>query len=164
MTLQEARTLHAFSSWATQRIFDALRKLPPELLNRDLQASHRSVLGTLGHLVGSEAGWLSALTGTPDPPELIEDIDLPSLKTVWEATGYATAAWLGTMSDRKLAGTFSAPSPEGKMYTHTYAQAFQHVVDHSTFHRGQIVALLRQLGQTPPSTGLIRFFRETGKG
>lgn len=164
MTLQEARTLHAYSSWATQRILDALQELPPGLIDRDMSASHRSILGTLRHMVDAEGGWLSVITGAPDPPELAETVDLPALKKIWEAAGFATAAWLGGMSDRKLAGTLSAPSPDGRLYTHTYAEIFQHVVDHSTFHRGQIVALLRQLGQTPPATGLIHFFRETGKG
>jgi uncharacterized damage-inducible protein DinB len=40
----------------------------------------------------------------------------------------------------------------------------QHVVDHSSYHRGQIVTMLRQLGVTPPSTGLIRFYRDGPTG
>jgi len=38
----------------------------------------------------------------------------------------------------------------------------RHAVDHSTYHRGQIVTLLRQVGVTPPNTGLIVFYREHG--
>jgi uncharacterized damage-inducible protein DinB len=40
----------------------------------------------------------------------------------------------------------------------------QHVVDHSSYHRGQIVTMLRQLGVTPPSTGLMRFYRDATAG
>jgi uncharacterized damage-inducible protein DinB len=36
-------------------------------------------------------------------------------------------------------------------------------VNHSTYHRGQIVTMLRQLGAKPPTTDLILFYRETAK-
>jgi len=37
----------------------------------------------------------------------------------------------------------------------------QHVVNHGTYHRGQITTLLRQMGAAPPkSTDLIAFYRE----
>lgn len=39
-------------------------------------------------------------------------------------------------------------------------QQIQHVFFHSMYHRGQVVTLLRQLGQTPPRTDLIAFYRE----
>jgi uncharacterized damage-inducible protein DinB len=50
------------------------------------------------------------------------------------------------------------PSSGGE-YQHTFRQMFRHLVDHSSYHRGQLVTLLRQLGITPPSTGLILFYR-----
>lgn len=165
MTLQEARTLHAFTSWATQRIFDALENVPADLLTKDLKSSHRNIFGTLMHLVGSERTWLTRLVGEEAAPGLIPaDVpDLAALKAVWEKTGFATAKWLGSMSDSRLAGTISMTIADGTTYTHTCAQALQHLVDHGTYHRGQIITLLRQLGIAPPSTSLIRFYRETGK-
>jgi len=165
MTLHEARLLHAFNSWATQKIFDALAPLPAEQLTRDMKASHGSIHGTLTHLVGAEKMWLSRWIGKPDAAMLKPD-DVPTisaLKAVWEKTGFETARWLGTLTDRKLEETFTMTTAKGITYTHTFAQALQHVADHGTYHRGQIITLLRQLGVTPPSTGLIRFFRETAK-
>lgn len=165
MTLQEARTLHAFTSWATQRIFEALEPLPADQLQKDLKSSHRSIFGTLMHLVGAERTWLTRLTGAEPAPALSpSDVpDLASLKGIWEKTGFGIAKWLGAMSDSRLAATFSMTIGDGSTHTHTYAQALQHLVDHGTYHRGQIITLLRQLGITPPATSLIRFYRETGK-
>lgn len=165
MTLHEARLLHAFNSWASERIFDAVAAISPEDFTRDLKASHRSIHGTLTHLVASEKKWLARCTGSSSAVTL-EPPDAPSaaaLKEVWEQTGYATARWLGGLSDAKLQETFTMTTPDGATHTHTLAQALQHVVNHSTYHRGQIVTLLRQLGLTPPSTGMIGFFRETAK-
>jgi uncharacterized damage-inducible protein DinB len=42
-------------------------------------------------------------------------------------------------------------------------QSIQHVVDHSTYHRGQAVTLIRQFGHVSPGSGLIQFCRETAK-
>ena len=36
---------------------------------------------------------------------------------------------------------------------------FRHFINHSSYHRGQIVTFLRQLGATPPSTDLILYYR-----
>jgi uncharacterized damage-inducible protein DinB len=164
MTLQEIKMLNAYNAWATNRMFQALEALPPEEIMRDLKSSHRSIHGTLTHLVGAEKIWLSRMTGTPDKT-MLKPADVPAiadLKAMWEQTGFATARFLGGMNDRRLLETFTMTTSTGEQFTHVYAQALQHVVDHSTYHRGQVVTLMRQLGHTPPNTGMITFFRETG--
>jgi uncharacterized damage-inducible protein DinB len=50
----------------------------------------------------------------------------------------------------------------GGEFVHTFRQMFRHTVDHSSYHRGQLVTLLQQLGVNPPSTGLIGFYRQVG--
>jgi uncharacterized damage-inducible protein DinB len=165
MTLQELKLLHAFNSWATQKIFDTLAAVPPEVVRADLKASHGSIFGTLTHLVAAEKIWLSRWVGRPDRKMLTpeEAADLPALKKIWEEVGYETARWLGTMTDKRVQETFSMTNVRGETLTPILWQAFQHVVDHSTYHRGQIITLLRQSGITPPATSLILFYRETAK-
>jgi uncharacterized damage-inducible protein DinB len=46
------------------------------------------------------------------------------------------------------------------MYANALWQALQHVVNHSTYHRGQVAMLLRQSGAKPKFTDLIYFYRE----
>jgi uncharacterized damage-inducible protein DinB len=165
MTLHEIKLLHAFNAWANNRIFEALENLPPAEFTRDLKSSHGSIHGTLAHMVAAEKIWLSRFAGTPDK-DLMPASAMPALadvKAAWESTGYAMAKFLGSMTDRKLQETFTTTYASGKTYTYIYWQAFQHVVDHSSYHRGQIITLMRQLGHTPPSTGLIGFYRETVK-
>lgn len=165
MTLQQTRMLHAFNSWATNRIFEAVAQLPEEDYVRDMKSSHGSIHATLLHLVGAEKIWLSRWMGTPEASlhAGVQAETLESLRTAWEKVGYETARFLGTMTDTKLQGTFTMTTSRGDTFSHTYWQAFQHVVDHSTYHRGQVVTMLRQLGRVPPATGLISFYRETSK-
>ena len=85
------------------------------------------------------------------------------MKNIWVAVGFETAKFLGTMTDRKLQDAFTMKTSKGETFTHLYWQAFQHMVDHSSYHRGQVVTMMRQQGVTPPITGLINFYRETAK-
>lgn len=165
MTLQEVKLLQAFNAWATQRIFDAVEKLTTEQLMQDMKSSHKSIHGTLVHFVAAEKMWLSRFAGTPDA-KMLTPTDLPRLaevKAQWEKNGYESARFLGTMTDKKLQGTFSMTTPRGETLTPIYWQTIQHIVDHSTFHRGQIVSMMRQQGVQPPATGLIGFYREVNK-
>ena len=164
MTLNEITILHAYNAWADNRIFDALAPLPSEEYLRDLNSSHGGIHGTLTHLIGAEKVWLERWTGNSQPFLRAAEIPgLAALKDIWEKVGYDTAKFLGTMTDRKLQETFTMKTSRGDVFTHVYWQAFQHLVNHSSYHRGQIVAMLRQLGRQGVSTDLIQFYRETGK-
>ena len=164
MTLSELKLLHAYNSWANNRIFDALAQMANDDYTRDLKSSHGGIHGTLVHMVGAEKIWLERFLGTPQPFLNKDSVkSLSELKTIWEKVGYDTAKWLGTMTDRKLQDTFAMKTSKGDTFVHVFWQAFQHKVNHSSYHRGQIVAMLRQLGVRPPSTDLIQFYREAAK-
>jgi uncharacterized damage-inducible protein DinB len=165
MTLQEIKLLHAFNSWADNRILDAVAAMPAGQAMQNMNSSHGSIHGTLVHLVGSEKIWLSRWTGKPDAT-FLSAADAPTVeavKSIWVAVGFETAKFLSAMTDRKLQDTFTMKTSKGDTYTHLYWQAFQHMVDHCSYHRGQIVSLMRQQAATPPTTGLINFYRETAK-
>ncbi len=65
MNLDELRSLFAYDTWANDLILDAAKGLPEEAVQRDLGASHRSLLGTLVHIVAAEEIWLSRWKGAP---------------------------------------------------------------------------------------------------
>jgi uncharacterized damage-inducible protein DinB len=165
MTLQEIKILHAFNSWADNRMLDAAIAMPAEKVMQDMKSSHGSIHGTLVHLVGAEKMWLSRWLGKPDAVFLsaAEAPSVEAVKDIWVAVGFETARFLGTMTDRKIGDAFTMKTSKGETFTHLYWQAFQHMVDHSSYHRGQIVTMMRQHGVTPPTTGLITFYRETAK-
>ena len=60
--------------------------------------------------------------------------------------------------DRVLHYKTMAGTPmEGQLW-----QMLQHLVNHGSYHRGQVATLLRQLGAKPNSTDLIGYYRELG--
>ena len=165
MTLEEAKLLHAYDSWANNRIFDALAGLPTDQYLKGMDSSHGGIHGTMVHLVGAEKVWLERFHGAAQP-FLSENppASLADLRSIWEKNGYEMAKWLGTMTDKKLTDTFTMKTLKGDTFTHAFTRAFQHLMNHSTYHRGQVVTMLRQLDVKPPGTDLIQFYRETGKG
>jgi uncharacterized damage-inducible protein DinB len=165
MTLQEIEQLVAFNRWANQCFFESLNQLSAEQYERDLQSSHGGIHGTLAHIVGAEKGWLCRWQGqaSATAAELGRTQSLADLRAYWEQVCADMQQFLGTLDDQKLQHTLTTATRTGT-YTSPYWQMIQHVVDHSSYHRGQIVTMLRQLGLTPPSTGLIRFYRDAGVG
>ncbi len=165
MTLSEIKLLFAYNAWATKRIFDALAQMPEEQYLSDMKSSQGGIHGTLTHIVAAQKMWLSRWVGKPDP-KFLTTSDVPKLadlKVIWEKTGRDMAQFIGTMTDKKLQETFTMTTSTGETFTHIYWQAMQHLVNHTSYHRGQIVTMMRQLGVKPPYTDLIGFYRETAK-
>ena len=164
MTLQEIKSLQAYNAWANNRIFDLLSSLPAEQYMQDMKSSHGGIHGTLTHMVSAENIWLQRFKGPAGPPLVAAEIpSLAALKKIWEGVGFDTAKWLGMMTDKKLGESFIMKTSTGETFVYIYWQAFQHMVNHSSFHRGQIVTMLRQHGVQPVNTDLIRFYREMTK-
>src|SRR5437016_2996825 len=166
MTVALVRELYQFNAWAQRRIFDALAGLPAEPYQRDLKSSHGGIHGTLCHIVWAEQLWLTRWLGAP-PPAVPQGRDLGSLAEVrarWEDVETKRCQFLDALTEAKLTATLTVQPSTGGAYIHTYLQTLQHAVDHSSYHRGQIITLLRQLGLKPPSTGLILFYRERATG
>ena len=164
MTVAEVHELFAYNAWANRRIFRALGGLADEQYLRDLQSSHGGIHGTLCHIVWAEQLWLNRWTGTPKPA-VHQGKDLATLEAAvgrWEEIERERAAFLEGIADRRLEETVVVQPSTGGAFSHTFREMFRHAVDHSSYHRGQLVTMLRQLGATPPNTGLIVFYRERG--
>jgi uncharacterized damage-inducible protein DinB len=157
------RDLLLYMLWADRQTLAAVRPVKPEDLTRDAGVSFRSVLGTLAHTLVSQRLWLSRFLGNPltSLPRLDEYPDLPSWIAGWEETASHIEAFLAGLSDDQLAGPLTwASLPDGAVHTLPLWQAVIHLVNHSTYHRGQVVSLLRQMGYAVPHTDLIVYFNE----
>ncbi len=166
MTVGDVRELFAYNAWANRRCFAALAAVPAEPYFRDLKSSHGGLHGTLCHIVWAEELWLNRWLGKPNPavPQGRDLATLAAARARWEALETERAAFLAGLSVARLDDTIEVKPSAGGAYRHSFREMFRHAIDHSTYHRGQLVTLLRQVGVTPPSTGLIVFYRERGAG
>jgi uncharacterized damage-inducible protein DinB len=80
----------------------------------------------------------------------------------WSELDQERRLFLATISNEKLESTFSYVNRKEERWEYSYLHAMQHALNHSTYHRGQVVTFLRQLGKIPPNTDLLVYFDEGG--
>ena len=162
--MNEFLELFDYNAWANRTIFDAVAQLPDEQYFRDLKSSYGGIHGTLAHIVWAEQLWLHRWLGRPNP-EVAQGRDLRALRDVrarWEEVEAARGRFVAALSDAGLDDTRLVKPSSGGEYVHSFRQMFRHFINHSSYHRGQIVTFLRQLSVTPPSTDLILYYRRRG--
>jgi uncharacterized damage-inducible protein DinB len=144
-------------------LLDACSALTSEELERDLRISHTSILSTLRHIYDGERVWLLCLRDTPDPgayllpqgraPELSLDALTQSWLKLWD--GYRR--WLQGQSEISLGVELIVQLPGSEPRLSRW-KILRHVLDHSTFHRGQVVGIIRALGHCPPTINRMDYF------
>ncbi|HKO35849.1 MAG TPA: DinB family protein [Pyrinomonadaceae bacterium] len=166
MNIQDIRRLFDYTEWANQLAMDAANQLAEEDLRRDVGCSHQSIFGTLTHTAGAEWVWLERWHGrSPTKAEAWPKwttaacVDIATLKGRWSEVVDRRAQLLTNIDEDRLAAELPFRLLSGDPSSMPLIDQMQHVVNHSTMHRGQVVGMIRQLGIEPPSTDLIFFLR-----
>ena len=84
--------------------------------------------------------------------------DLPTLRRAWEAHERTLRAFVASLDDAGLQRSVSYRSFAGVEGTSAMWEMLQHVVNHGTYHRGQVTMALRQLGATPPAVDFLVYY------
>jgi len=163
--IDEIKELYRFNAWAQRRMFEATSKLSQDELTRDLKNSFPSVRDTLVHMVGAEWVWLTRWHGTsptafPAAESLLTNQDLSAR---WEQINAERETYLLSLDDAGLDRVVEYTSFAGKQFAFPLWQMLRHVVNHASYHRGQIMTMLRQLGHTPIQTDMVLMYQEEQK-
>lgn len=115
----------------------------------------------LNHIQNAEKLWLERIrTGTFQTAPW-EETGLEKLPAHMQATHNDIVAWLQSLSDTDLEnGIASYTNTKGEAFQTTWIGILAHVANHSTHHRAQVAARLRDLGFAPPPTDYIFYQRE----
>ncbi len=161
MMIAEARSLFDYNAWANARVFETVGRLPVEAQLQTVVSSFPSVLDTLAHIVGAEWIWSKRWMGeSPDRfPDWVAQPECGDLRQRLAAVEAERADLLGAMQDADLERIVRYGTLSGQQFADPLGQLMRHVVNHSTYHRGQIATQLRQLGRTPPGTDYILWLR-----
>jgi uncharacterized damage-inducible protein DinB len=162
MTPEEMRTLYDFNAWSNHRTLDAAAKLSNEQFTKPLGSSFGSVRDTLGHICGAEWIWLERFQGRSPAslPDVSECSDVDSLRKKWAEQEARLLAFVGKLTQEDLNRVIEYETLKFGVYRNPLWQSMQHVVNHGTYHRGQVTTLLRQLGAQPILTDLMHYYRE----
>jgi len=162
MSPQEIQLLYDFNAWANRRALAAAEKLTAEQFTRQMGSSFSSVRDTLAHIYGAEWIWLERFQGRS--PAALPDVgqfqDLASLRAQWLRHEVLLLAFVQRLTPSELDREMEYKTLKFGVYHNPLWQSMQHLVNHGTYHRGQVTTLLRQLGAKPILTDLMHFYRE----
>jgi len=157
------REYAAFNLWANQRMCSSIEKLSDEQLNREIISSFPSIQKTILHVWDTQVIWISRLEG-------VSLKEFPSVHFEGTRKDAISGLLLTSQKLKELVHEFDEASllevrefttMKGVHMKSALYEIFTHVFNHGSYHRGQLVTMLRQAGVTEiPGTDLISFYRE----
>ena len=162
MTRDDVRQQFAYNKWANERMLASLQPLSPELYAKDLGSSFPSIGATTAHIAAAEWVWLCRWKGASPTsmPEWAREATRPAIEARFAELEAERSEYLAALRDADLSTLLPFTLFNGTHDAQPLVALFQHVVNHGTYHRGQVAAMLRQIGMTPASTDWIRWLRE----
>jgi len=162
LSREDVGRLLDYTVWANHRAMRAAATLSVDDFKRDLGSSHGGVRGTLVHTLGAEWIWLERWKGV-SPTRPLDEAEFPDVMAVrerWTVVEDHRASWFAALRESALAETIRYSTLDRRSFEGPLWQLVQHVANHSTYHRGQVVTLLRILGAKAPSSDMVLWDRE----
>lgn len=162
MTLQDLKTMLDYHYWARNRLLDALEPLTPEQFTRDLGSSFKSIRDTVAHIYAAEWAWHARWQGNSPTSLLASDqfLDVASVRRVWTEHETRMRAFIDALGEDGVARVIDYKLLNGQAGSSPIWEMVQHVVNHASYHRGQVTTMLRQIGAQPAkSMDMIAYYR-----
>jgi len=170
MNKDDIQLLYQYDRWANNRVLQAVSALSDERFTRDLGGSFRSVRDTLLHIMGGEWGWLTYWKEPSPSSAFVTDLwkrhdalfrpdafpNVAAVQSKWAEIEKEQAEFLNHVTNESLGKMLPVRNTKIKL-----AHLMQHLVNHSTYHRGQVALMMRQLGAKPLATDFHAFVMET---
>jgi len=151
-----------YNLWANKCLADAMELLSDEQVNLEMASSFPTIRKTVYHLWGAEDIWKRRLTQTPTDTWASKNFEgtfSEALKN-WQETSQWFIDYISEADDSFLLSPITYKNLAGNQYTNSVKEIVHHVMNHSTYHRGQLITMLRQAGVTQlPATDYIAFLR-----
>ena len=157
ISLSVLKELFAHNYWARDRQLQACAALSGEQFLRPLGNSFPSVRDTLAHLLAVEWLCLERWRGR-SPRVLLPSEDFPTLATLchrWNTVEQEMMRYLAELTEGALEEPITCVGTRGNTWTYSLWRMMVHLLEHQTYHRGQVTSLLRQLGLEPPKVDFL---------
>jgi len=154
--------LSVYNIWANQRLLDTINQLPEEKQKQEVPSSFKSLYATVLHMLDAESIWWQRM-------KLLERIIRPSDDFNGEMKELSNnllhqnrqwSEWVNNANEHQLQHVFQYQNSKGEQFKQPIYQMLTHAFNHGTYHRGQLVNMLRQLEvQKIPGTDFIEWGR-----
>jgi uncharacterized damage-inducible protein DinB len=159
---QLLETYVEYNHWANRRLAEILVKLPEESLDKPVKSSFPSLRKTVHHIWDAELAWLARLRGETLPWPPSAQFESPSIAD-FVITSAGFVSYVEARHEDYFLEECEYQNIKGQRFVTPVYGIIMHCMNHSTFHRGQIITILRELGEESglPSTDLIAYLRES---
>ncbi|MCX6319319.1 MAG: DinB family protein [Bacteroidetes bacterium] len=156
----------SYNTWASRKLLDVILQLTEEQQHAEMRSSYPSLYKTVLHMLDAESIWWQRL-------KLLEKLDVPSKHFSGSMNELADELmqqskrwedWVNAASPLMLEHVFQYQTFTGEQFKQPTWQMVMHVINHSTYHRGQLITMLRELGlEKLPATDFILWSRGNKK-
>lgn len=153
--------------WANTLVFNHIKDLPTEIHHQEVLSVFPTLYDTLFHMYKIDYVWLRTLKGESFD-QIITDVHqlkekdpekgIEKLEETYVQLGEMYKEFIKQLKDVHATITIYHPSYGG--CTTSYVELIQHVANHGTYHRGNVTAMLRQLGHQGKPTDYVSYLFE----
>ena len=152
-----------YNSWANNMAIEWLYQINDDQWNQVITSSFSSIKQTSIHIASAEKIWIDFWNNVPDPVYLSVAFNgsKNDLIDVWKQASAGLKNFVEKYPEENYLQPVLFRYPNGAEGQMEFWQTFSHLINHSTYHRGQLVTLLRQAGFTKLSSiDLATYYRE----
>lgn len=148
-----------YSLWASMKVLEAAEKLSSEEAALNRGNSFGGILDTLVHVFRADRVWLKRFLGEPLAPFAVEGetLSLAVLREQWPAVLGEFAAWVEAQQEERFAEKLYWRNIRGEDKEEKIYKILLHVVNHGSYHRGQVITMIKQAGGEVVSTDLVYY-------
>jgi uncharacterized damage-inducible protein DinB len=151
-----------YNIWADNIAIEWLNQINDEQWNQVIVSSFSSIKQTAIHIASAEKIWIDFWEKAPDPVYLSAEFKgtKNELIEIWKEASAGLKNFIEKYPEENYLQQVTFKKPNGEEGQMEFSQTFPHMINHSTFHRGQLVTILRQAGFTKlSSTDLFTYYR-----
>ena len=161
--IKQARMLTRYNAWSNRLMLDAVAALPPGEAVKERKSLFKNMVHTLNHNYVIDAIWQAHLEGRPHGYAARNTVDYPPLAELNEkqhAIDQWYIDWADALTDAALDEKVQFTLIGGTAGAMTRFESLQHVVNHTSYHRGFVCDMFFEVPARPPTMDLPVFLRE----
>jgi len=159
MMAQQVKTMYDFHRWANQTMLNRLMELPPEVYTQEVQSVFPTVERVMTHIYTVDQNWLHIMSGMDmreamshvgEIEKQLENKTVEEIKGKYAELAERFQAFLDSQED--LEKRIVVDNPYAGVREISLTEMVLQVVNHGTYHRGNVTAMLRQMGHASVMT------------
>lgn len=154
-----------YNVWANAQLLEFLSQHDRNILDRETPSSFPAIRKTLFHIADAQHIWYERMIGNSPSDWPSKSMQPDEVFTSVESTSKKFASLVPERDEDFLNAECNFKTLDGKEFSETNSNIIMHCMNHSTFHRGQLITMFRALNLEGkmPRTDLIAYLRENGK-